>query len=298
MSPAARNWRSTLYVLMLVLVAVLLVTWWPELTGVWRGHSVTFAIAIVLMCAGMMLQAVNFVSFMEHAGFVRKWPLARIWALSALVNYAGPFQPGIAVRVGYLRKRGVPVAEGLLAVWRQTTVTAWMALAGFAVGLFAIGEVGEQFWAAILSLSFIAVYLLRSFLRSTLEKLSRPSWLVERKQILIRAVSRISAIGIIGVALQFATGAVLLLWCYSRFGADIRFGDALVLASVVYVSSLVAVVPGNLGVMEGIYLLGGHGLGLSVEEAAALAFLLRGSHVTGCLVLLVAGPPIRWSSSD
>jgi len=58
-------------------------------------------------------------------------------------------------------------------------------------------------------------------------------------------------------------------------------------------SSLVAFLPGNLGVVEAIYMLGGHGFGLTVAEAGALAILIRVAHVAANMLLVFAGSVSR-----
>jgi hypothetical protein len=56
---------------------------------------------------------------------------------------------------------------------------------------------------------------------------------------------------------------------------------------------MVAFLPGNLGVVEAIYMLGGHGFGLSVAEAGALAILIRVAHVVANMLLVFAGSVSR-----
>jgi hypothetical protein len=168
-------------------------------------------------------------------------------------------------------------------------VSVWVSLGGLAIGLWLAGDQKMRWPAGVLLIAFLGLALLRSGLLAWLERINRPVWLAHRKQLLRDAISGISISGIVGVLLQYVIGTLLLLWVYRRFGANIVFGQALVLACMVYVSSLVAIMPGNLGIMDGIYMIGGHGLGLTVAESAALALLLRGGHVAACLMVVVAG---------
>jgi hypothetical protein len=137
---------------------------------------------------------------------------------------------------------------------------------------------------------------LRKLWLKWLDRLERPLWLVRHKQLLHRAAIGIRWSGLAGVVLQYALGTVLLYWVYSRFGAAIGIGQALILACLVYVSSLVAFLPGNLGVMEAIYMLGGHGFGLNVAELGALALLLRASSIAGSGLLAMGGAFLPRSS--
>lgn len=290
MKPPLARWRGLLYLSLLGGGAALVIAWWPELSEIWRAHAWTFLVAAGLMCLGQVVQARNFVAFLDTPVTLDRWRLSGVWAMSALANYAGPFQPGIAVRVLHLQRRGVAVRDSLLATWRQLSASVWVSLLGLGVGFAMLESPQARTYAAVLLVAFVALYLLRATIARMLAGLSRPAWLVANRSLLARAVGQSSARGVSGVMLQYLIGWLLVWWVYSRFGAPIDPGFALVIACFVYVSSLVAVVPGNFGLLEGIYIVGAHDFGLSVQEGAALAFLIRAAHVASCVIVaLLAG---------
>ena len=286
---AWRTWRNVAYVSLIAIVVVLIVVWWPELAKIWREQAITFMGAVVVVFFATLVQARNFLTFLDIANALRVWPFVRVWALSALANYAAPLQPGIAVRVAWLARHDVSVATSLLATWRQLVVSCWIALAGLAIGLLLTGDPRGRWPALILSLLWLTVFLMRQILLRWLDRVTRPAWLVRRKQLLHRAATGITLSGLVGVIVQYALGTLLLYWVYSRFGAAIGIGQALVLTCLVYVSSMIAVLPGNLGVTEAIYMLGGHGFGLEVATAGALAILIRVAHVAANMIIALAG---------
>lgn len=286
---AWRKWRNVAYVSLVAIVVVLIVVWWPELAKIWREQAITFMGAVVVVFFATLVQARNFLTFLDIANALRVWPFVRVWALSALANYAAPLQPGIAVRVAWLARHDVSVATSLLATWRQLVVSCWIALAGLAIGLLLTGDPRGRWPALILSLLWLTVFLMRQILLRWLDRVTRPAWLVRRKQLLHRAATGITLSGLVGVIVQYALGTLLLYWVYSRFGAAIGIGQALVLTCLVYVSSMIAVLPGNLGVTEAIYMLGGHGFGLEVATAGALAILIRVAHVAANMIIALAG---------
>jgi hypothetical protein len=241
------------------------------------------------MILALIIQARNFTSFLGNVRSVDVWPLSRVWAFTALLNYLGPLQPGVAARVAYLSRRGIRIGDSLLATWRQICVSIWVSTGGLAFGLWLTGDPRGRFPAIALCIAFFLMVLLRKGIRSLLDRVERPAWLVRHKHLLQSAIGGITLSGIIGVVVQYVIGTLLLLWVYRRFGAHVLVGHAIVLSCMVYVSSLVAIMPGNLGVMDGIYMLGGHGMGLSVPQSAALALLLRGAHIIGCGLLVLAG---------
>lgn len=286
---AWRTWRNAVYLLLVVVAITLVVLWWPVLFRIWRYQALTFAGAVLVMICGTLVQASNFLVFLDVRHSLRVRRFAPIWALSALANYVAPLQPGIAVRVGWLVKRGISIAAGLLATWRQLVISVWISLFALAVGLFLTGDPRGHWPAVLLALVWIAAFVLRKLWLKGLDHLNWPRWLASRKELLQRATLGITPRGILGVLVQYVLGAVVLYWVYMRFGANIGIGQAIILACLVYVSSIVAVLPGNLGVMEAIYMLGGHGFGLNVAEAGALAILIRVAHVSANVLLLFAG---------
>lgn len=284
-----RTWRNVAYLLLVVVAIVLVAYWWPTLTTIWREQALTFLGATVIMICATLIQARNFLAFLDFEHSIRAWRFAQIWAMSSLANYVAPLQPGIAVRVTWLTQHGVSIPEGLLATWRQLIVSVWISLIGLTVGLLLTGD-SRGFWPALLlGLVWMAVFALRKLLLGWLDHLARPTWLAHRKQWLHRAATGIVLSGVVGIVVQYALGTLVLYWVYSRFGAAIEVGPALIMACLVYVSSIVAVLPGNLGVLEAIYMLGGHGFGLSVAETAALVLLLRVANIAGNGLLALSG---------
>lgn len=284
-----RMWRNVAYLLLVVAAIALVVYWWPELAAIWREQALTFVGAVVIMICATLVQARNFLVFLDAEHSVRQWRFAQIWALSSLANYVAPLQPGIAVRVTWLAQHGVNISAGLLATWRQLVASVWTSLMGLAIGLLLTGDPRGRWPALLFGVAWVATFALRRLWLRWLDCLTRPVWLAQRRQLLHRATTGITLSGLAGVVVQYALGTLVLYWVYSRFGAPIGVGQALVLTCLVYVSSMVSVLPGNLGVMEAIYMFGGHGFGLSVTEMGALALLLRVSNITCSGLLALCG---------
>lgn len=290
---AVRKLRNAAYVLLITVAVVLVVVWWPVLVGIWQRQAVTFVGAVIVMICGTFVQARNFLVFLDDEHSIRSLRFTRVWALSALANYVAPLQPGIAVRVGWLARRGVNVSEGLLATWRQLVVSVWISIIGLTIGLLLTGDPRGRWPALALGVVWVAVFEFRRLGLRALDRLARPRWLARRKELLQRAATHVTLQGIAGVAVQYLLGTLLLYWIYTRFGASIGWGQALIICCLAYLSSLVAFLPGNLGVVEAIYMLGGHGFGLTVAEAGALAILIRVAHVAANMLLVFAGSVTR-----
>lgn len=290
-SPAApwRHLRRATYLLLLAAVAVLVIAFWPTLAGIWRRQALTFVVTVAVMGLGVFVQACSLLAFLDTPRRLSSWRFAEVWAWSALANYAAPLQPGIAVRVAWLRRHDITVAEGLLATWRRLIASIWLVLPGLGAGLLLTGDARGRWPAgALLAIWAIAVPL-RRFAIGRLHRLARPSWLLRRRDLLLRAASHLTRRGLVLVALQYVLGAALTYGIYLRFGASIEPGQALLICCLASVSSVVALLPGNLGIVEAIYLLAGHQLGLDVETAAALALFIRVAHIAANLLWMLAG---------
>jgi hypothetical protein len=285
-----RAWRNATYVLLIAVVGALIVTHWHQLATIWRDQALTFVGAMVVMTCGTFVQAHNFLEFLDAPITVRVRRFTPVWAWGALANYVAPLQAGgIAVRVAWLARHEISVSSSLLATWRQLIVSLWVSLGGLATGLLLTGDPRGRWPALALVLAWLGAVPLRKVLSNALSRLSRPQWLVRRKDLLRRAAASITLRGIAGVVVQYVLGAMVVYWVYSRFGAPIGIGQAVILACVVYVSTIVAVLPANLGVLEIIYMLVGHGFGMSVEQVGALAVLLRVAHIVSNGLLVVWG---------
>jgi uncharacterized membrane protein YbhN (UPF0104 family) len=283
------RWRNAAYLLLIIVAIVLIALWWPALVRIWREQALTFLGAVVVMVCSTFVQARNFLVFLDVEHSIRRWRFARVWALSALANYAAPLQPGVAVRIGWLSHSGVNVSEGLLATWRQLIASIWIAMLGLAAGLLLTGDPRGRWPALFLGLVWVTAFLLRRVCLRWLDRLTRPHWLANQRELLRRAAIGITPSGLVGVIAQYVLGTLVLYWVYSRFGANIGIGQALILACLIYLSSIVSILPGNLGVTEAIYMLGGHGFELNLAAAGALALLIRVAHLTANLLMVLMG---------
>lgn len=289
MSKPWRMWRNVAYLLLVTVVVALVVYWWPTLAAIWRDQAQTFVGAVVIMTCATLVQARNFLVFLDTRERLQVWRFMPVWAWGALANYVTPLQSGsIAIRVAWLGRHKVTVTDSLLATWRQLVLSLWIAFAGLATGLLILGDPRGRWPAFLLFLAWLATFSMRKLWLTWLGHITRPIWLANRKQLVVRAFTGITPRGIAGVVAQYVLGTLLLYWVYACFDASIGLGQALILACLVYASSVIAVLPGNLGVTEAIYILGGHGFGLGLAEAGALALLIRTANIaTNSLIALV-----------
>jgi hypothetical protein len=289
MSSRWSRWRAAAYFLLLIVAAVLIVAWWPELSRIWREHFMTFLFITSLMVIAVFVQSYNFLSFLPSAKGPKLIDMAHTWAVGALVNYLGPFQPGLALRVAILAKLGIPVGESTVATLRQVIASMWLALALASISLMWIGSSMMVILAIGLMLLCAAIPKLLPVLRHLLLRFMPSKVPANLRQSVQFAFELPSARAMFGILVQYALSTLVFLVGYRQFGVEIAVPAALGLACVVYASSLVALLPGNLGVLEALCTGFGQANGLAVEQSLALAFLYRGANLTS--VLLIAAIP-------
>lgn len=286
MSIGWRRLRDVAYFLTVALLVGLVVWWWPTLASLWRQQAVTFIGATLLMALAMIVQAGNYLSFLDYRAEVRVVPFVGVWGSTALLNYAGPFQPGAIARVLYLKRCGVDLQTAMFATWRQLCASCWLALGCVAVALFGSEQAGARGLALISASVFLGGWLLWMFGSRLARRIALQLGHTSKLDLLEKALSGVRWPSVLGGLIQYLFGTLVLLWVYPRFGASLGVSEAVILACIVYLSALVAVLPANLGLLEAIYALGGQSLGMDWQESAALAILLRVSHVSACVVLM------------
>lgn len=284
------TWRSVAYLILLVVATTLTIAWWPELSRIWREHFSTFLIITLLMVVSVFVQSYNFLSFLPSADVPKLIDMAHTWAIGALVNYLGPFQPGLAVRVALLAKQGVRVGDSSVATLRQVIASMWLALALASISLMWMDPASMAIPSVALMIVFLLVPQTFPLLRRLAVRALPSKIPVSVRHAAQAALTVPSLRAVSGILVQYMLGTFAFYIGYKQFGADISIPVALGLACVVYASSLVALFPGNLGVLEALCAAFGQTSGLSIQQSLALAFLYRGANIIS--VILVAAMPL------
>jgi len=286
--------RAIAYLLLVAVAVGLIVTRWPELSGIWREHLGTFAGVTLLMAVAIIVQARNFILFLPQCNGPALAVMTRIWAVGALVNYLGPFQPGLAMRVALLGRLGIPIADSSVATLRQVFASLWLALLVASISLIAIDAVAMAIPAGALIAMFLLTSQLLPMLRGFAARVLTRRGALELKQHIEMALVMPTPRAALGILAQYALGTAVFYVGYRQFGVDITVASAAALACVIYASSILALFPGNFGVLEALCAAFGQVNGLSVDQALALAFLYRGANVVGAVLLAtIPSPPAQ-----
>lgn len=276
------------YLLLLGAIAALLWYSRESLVPIWRDHRWAFLVTAALMVGGVVVQVLNFLQLLAWPQPLSLRAAAHAWALATLLNYLGPFQPGLALRLAYFKSHGVPLARTAATSLRFLHLSMWTALLVAGAALCSKG--GQLGWISggLLLAAFAAWPWAMAWLLPRLAAWRLPAWLHRHRAELDIALSPLPLRHTRYFFVQHLLGAVLVLYAYREFGADLSAADALLIAVGVYVSSLVAILPNNIGVLEGFYIATAQAGGLDPATAIALALFIRGAHIGACLVAAVA----------
>lgn len=278
-----RNLRRLGYLLVVVAAALLLWFSRANLLAIYSEHLSTFLVVCVLMSLGITVQTLNFLHLLAWREPLAIRPAIHAWALATALNYLGPFQPGLALRLAYFKSRGVPLTYTAATTLRQLQLSMWTALLVSAIALALLG--GEAGWlgAGLLLAIFVAWPRLLDEARPRLLRLRWPAWLQRHLPSLAIVLTPLPLAATRYFFLQHLLGAALILFTYRQFEAVVSVAGAMLIAVGVYLSSLVAILPNNLGILDGLYVATAKSGGLDSTTAIALAILFRTAHICVCL---------------
>lgn len=279
--------RTILFVGVVALLAALMVIYRVEIITAFSSHYPVLLFVAVIVVVSLALQAYNFLQLLGADRKIPFLPAWQTWATANIVNYLGPFQPGLAVRLAYFRSFGVPVIETTRTTLRQLVLSTWIASGLTVVGL-ASEDAGIRLFAAGGCLVFVLSPWIASGLRAAIPEGAGSS----RIFTLIRPLLDLCRIDmplfrLWPFVMQYILMALCLYAVYNEFGVRLEAEEAILLAVVFALSTLIAITPNNLGVQE--LLLGSVAYwgGMSGGEALAMALVIRVAHLVACAFVLL-----------
>lgn len=240
----------------------------------------TLTVIISLVILQLYLQSRNFVDLLETKVNKGKLDWLHLWAISNLSNYFAPFQPGLAVRAGVLKSWGVPVAKTTTATLKQVHLSLLSAAILMSAGMTFSPLFNFGFWPLVLlgiSFTWIIVFFyapcaLPNHKRKHADEIAREK--PTKQQIAL-------------ILANYIISATAIYIVYNTLGAPLKIADSLLLATINTLSSLISILPANIGAQELILWQAGELSGLNPELTIILLFIFRISHIVGCLLVLL-----------
>lgn len=272
------------YVLLLTFIAICLYRLGlePWLLAL-QNWPVLFSV-ILTTGAGLVVQAQSFRAVLPKGiALPSPWRVSNIWAVAAISSVVAPLFAGIATRTVLLIRGGMSIRDCLVASARQYWLGIEFSLLLGAVGLPLTTLPNREVSGLGLGLIWTVFVLARN--------LSGRNARVEETDgrglyRLLRALrEKIGPAAYVWFVLQPLLMGATYYFGFNGMGAELSAPEAIVLASLTVILSVIIFVPNGLGINDAIWILIASRAGLTIEESVAIALLLRISHLFSSTLL-------------
>lgn len=272
-----QNLRKFLITLIFFVYVGLLVKYWPVLYNAIAEKYFAIILILLLSAVYFLLQAFNFLQLLNlKPSFLFYMETVQLWGLASLTNYLAPFQPGLALRVAHFKANRIPIANTAHTTLQQLQLSYWT---GFiCLGVTLIFHDLDSYRIAGITLSVVAIlwFLLlkvanRAFKRFiVLFKLEKYNENLISYDLSIPGISRL-----IIFFIQHLISMLAVLIAFRSFGTDLSIADAFIIGIVVTLSTLLSVLPNNLGIQELLFAYSAHLNGMVTGESISIALVFR-----------------------
>lgn len=278
------KWGAWFKKLVYLLVLLLLVIFLADLGAApWRHALINWPVLLALILStggGLMIQVQAFrsVSMGAAAPFL---DTAFIWSVSAVVSVIAPLFAGIATRTTLLVRAGMPVSNCLVASLRQVWMGVEYALLLAVFSLPFTGWPHAEFALMGALLFWVLMRQLRRRAGTQNDELSGGRF----RRLLLALHQPIPVKAHLWFVLQVVAMSLTFYVGFNGLGADFGVMQAVALAALTVLLSLIVFVPNGLGVTDVIWVYIASRAGLTLEEGVAIAIILRLGHLSAGLLL-------------
>lgn len=278
------NWGAWLKKLVYLLVLLLVVIFLADLGAApWRHALTNWPVLLILILStggGLMIQAQAFrsVSVGAAAPFL---DTAFIWSVSAVVSVIAPLFAGIATRTTLLVRAGMSVSNCLVASLRQV----WMGVEyALLLAVFSLPFTGWLYADLAVAGALLFWVLMRQLRRRA--GTQNDEFSGRRFRRLLHALHQpVPVKAHLWFVLQVVAMSLTFYVGFNGLGADFGVMQAVALAALTVLLSLIVFVPNGLGVTDVIWVYIASRAGLTLEESVAIAIVLRLGHLSAGLLL-------------
>jgi uncharacterized membrane protein YbhN (UPF0104 family) len=251
------------------LLGVIIYSSWPDINAAIKSNPVSFIILIILNYLIYWLQCKAFCLLIDpERSFKGAFP---IWGISNLLNYITAFHTGLLLRGIYFMDHGYQIKEIAYKTFLLMTINLI-----FAVLLLLFSTANFSTSLAITLLLFIAHLYYKSKIKEDNTRLNKTI-----KNIHQSLTPKI-------LTLTAANNALLITSIYLTlpiFGLNIDFITATQIASSLSLSSVISLMPNNLGIQEGIFIL--YMQDQATKDAISVSAFFRCASITAGLTLVI-----------
>lgn len=277
----------SLYIAVLAAYAAVIVFYWAEISRLITAHPFAILYAVAFSLVAIAAQAFNFIDLIHAADSVRFLPAYRIWALSNLLNYVAPFQPGLVVRGVFFKSRNIGYIRFALGTMRQMQLSLWIGLAllvlFFPVDISLSGYMRPAILAVFLLWLAVMIYTSRGGRLPIL-----PSRHSEKASFLLAPPS-LQQFLLIGM--QYLLIAASYYCVLTEMGIGISPATSFLIAIGLVFSTIISLTPNNIGLQELIIGTVVYSITSTDAYTVVVPVIFRLSHIASCGIILLLSYP-------
>jgi len=208
--------------------------------------------------------------------------LTKIWSFSGVVSVIAPVFAGLATRTTLLVNEGMSLSVCVAASARQIWMGVEYALLLGGVAGFFVGLPRVQFFATLFIVGGGGMVSLRLYsARLQLKPHVKTLRWIETFSVPVLARAHPWFI------VQLGAMAVIYYVAFNGLGATMALHEAILLASITILASLIVLIPNGLGIMDVIWVAVARESGLGLEQSVSLAIIIRLAYLVSALVVWV-----------
>ncbi len=276
------------YVILIIAIASLIFIYRKSLLQLWVDHPVLILSSILIGATYINVQAYNFLQLLEHTESFNFFEVVRVWSLTSLANYLGPFQPGLLVRFGFFKTYNISVLKTAKTTLRQIqlNILTGMFLASIALIFGFQNSTVRTF--GILLFSFLIIlpiilrvirYIFESLIKDERFRHFYSNW--AQDLLTIPPFTKFYLFFI-----QHSIMALLVFIVYNTFTSNFSIFESFLVGILTTLSTLLAIAPNNLGIQEVIFSQISVLKGMETPEAIGIALIFRITQIGGCVLCL------------
>ena len=285
--------KSFLFIIVIVIYLTLIIKYLDPILSAATLHTKSIFYAILLTILGISMQVFNYLGLLSAKNNLKLIPTIRVWAISGLVNYIAPFQPGLLIRAKYLNTMGVSYTESTATVIKQLHYSCWVGLGIFSATL-PVTDSKTYVIKIVATITFLSWLIFLLPIKSILNKYSSNPYIQHAVNSLKYPTFKQLSLFIS----HYLIVSTLFYVVLNEFDIPASFIYSMFLSSVIVVASLTSITPNNLGIQEMIIGYFIFKLGTSNYEHITLPFVIRLAHILACSIIVFLSSVILAKKSN
>lgn len=275
--------KTAIYISVLFMYIVIIAYHWDAISKSFFNYPMALLYALILSIIAIAIQAYNFTDLLGSKVKIQFLSTYRMWAMSNIINYIAPFQPGLVARGIYFKSHSISYSKTLHTTLRQLLLSLWIG-----IGILALFLPYQSMLTHYLKLSAAGIFLFFLFIifydNSELIK----KYLDHRYLRNVRTLfAKPSITQIIFIIIQYILVALSYYLVLSEFQLAVTMAWVFLLAVIIILSTIISITPNNIGLQELIIGTAVYKMGAVDAYIISIPIIFRTAHILSCGIILL-----------